>query len=508
MSRTITPEVFKKIVDLHSQGLNPTAIGKEVGVAKDTVKAHLLKNNIAPNVRGLAIKESSYKEFIEEVKAGANWSVIRRKFKISFDKAKSVLIENGIEPKDRKAAAEAKRLTKEDIQNKLGEEFEYIGFENKKHILKDKDGRVFKKAADKLWQGSPFGKGGGRLSVDDAAKKLLSLGFTLKKETFVNTKIPLIATCNICGSSRNTRYTQFFIWGCESCSNVGESIEEKTLDGWIRSLGFETQKPKLAGNKTKNKTIDIYVESKKLGIEYCGLYWHNENSPEPRPMGYHKGKMDTFKAQYSAELLTIFEDEWLERNSQVKSYILSKLGLNERVFARECQLRELEKWEEKAFMETNHIQGPGHSKICFGLIKDGQILAAMSFGGHHRNGDEMLVLNRLCFKSGITVVGGASKLLSAGIKWAKIIGHTEIVSWSDNRWSEGKVYEKLGFILDNELSPDYSYVKGQKRIPKQSCQKKHLLAKGAVGNTELEMAKSLGYKRIWDCGKKKWLLKI
>jgi hypothetical protein len=88
------------------------------------------------------------------------------------------------------------------------------------------------------------------------------------------------------------------------------------------------------------------------------------------------------------------------------------------------------------------------------------------------------------------------------------MGYEKIVSWSDNRWSEGKVYEALGFYLEEELGPDYSYVKDRQRISKQSCQKKHLFKKGAVGDTELEMAKSLGYSRIWDCGKKRWVLDI
>jgi hypothetical protein len=64
----------------------------------------------------------------------------------------------------------------------------------------------------------------------------------------------------------------------------------------------------------------------------------------------------------------------------------------------------------------------------------------------------------------------------------------------------------MGFTLEEELPPDYSYTDGHNRFSKQSCQKKHLIKKGAVGNTEKEMAKSIGYGRIWDCGKKRWSL--
>ena len=56
--------------------------------------------------------------------------------------------------------------------------------------------------------------------------------------------------------------------------------------------------------------------------------------------------------------------------------------------------------------------------------------------------------------------------------------------------------------------PDYGYVRGISFYSKQSMTKKKLLAKGAVGKTEREMALSLKYYRIWDCGKKRWELSL
>lgn len=45
-------------------------------------------------------------------------------------------------------------------------------------------------------------------------------------------------------------------------------------------------------------------------------------------------------------------------------------------------------------------------------------------------------------------------------------------------------------------------------MPKQSCTKKALKERGGVGSTEKELAESLGYARIWDCGKKRWVYKV
>jgi len=72
--------------------------------------------------------------------------------------------------------------------------------------------------------------------------------------------------------------------------------------------------------------------------------------------------------------------------------------------------------------------------------------------------------------------------------------------------------ENLGYNKVQEGSYDYSYVDKNKRQSKQSNKKKNLLAKGASGtmkdNTEREMAISLDLWRIWDCGKRKWEIKI
>jgi hypothetical protein len=142
------------------------------------------------------------------------------------------------------------------------------------------------------------------------------------------------------------------------------------------------------------------------------------------------------------------------------------------------------------------------------LYCDGDLIGGMSLSKHHRNNVEM-TLNRLCFRKGFQIVGGASKLLSHCKEWAKTQGYSKIISWSDNRWSSGNVYEKMGFKLEKDLPPDYSYVylKGKaKRYSKQSKKKSNTGC--PKDKTEVEWMTELGYARIWDCGKKRWVFKI
>jgi len=265
----------------------------------------------------------------------------------------------------------------------------------------------------------------------------------------------------------------------------------------------------------KGKEIDIYIPSLNLGIEYCGLYWHNELSPRPRLKDYHYSKM-TMSNEQGIRLITIFEDEWQNREKQVKNFLKSIIATPiHKVYARKCEIKEVDKQITKDFLEANHIQGKTMFKVSFGLYLEGELLGLVTGNTHHRQkGDTPpFVLNRLVFKDGVQVVGGASKLLKKLIDYARESGYNRLISWSDNRWSEGNVYMKTGFELTENLKPDYSYFDSRSgdRVSKQSCQKKNLIKKGAVGsmdNTETELAASLGLYKIWDCGKKRWEINL
>lgn len=281
---------------------------------------------------------------------------------------------------------------------------------------------------------------------------------------------------------------------------------QKEIEDWLNSFGFNFKSNR---NLIKGKEIDLYDQNKKLAIEYCGLHWHHEFSPEPRLKNYHFYKHKQCLEQ-GIQLITIFSDEWEKRKNQCKSHIKSILGINDaRLFARKCEIKEIQKEEGRDFFEKYHIQGANSLGIVFfGIFHRDELCGAISLGRHNRQYSN-LVLDRLCFRDGIQIVGGASRLFSHCVKWAKSQGKTEIISFSDNRWSIGRVYEALGFEMDFESAPDYSYVNIQKpneRLSKQS-QKKNVTGCPA-DITEYEWAHKNGLARIWDCGKKRWVFKI
>jgi hypothetical protein len=247
-------------------------------------------------------------------------------------------------------------------------------------------------------------------------------------------------------------------------------LAEQEVLSYIQSFGFEAHSTRKV---IAPKEIDIYIPELRLGIEYCGLYWHcDQNKPEKK---YHFNKMKA------------------------------------------CEEQEVEKEIAKNFLEDNHIQGKTTFKKAFGLYYEDELLGLVTSNTHHRQGHGGInVLNRLVFGDGVQVVGGSSKLLKYLIQYSKEAGYDELITWSDNRWSQGNVYEKIGFKFIENLGPDYSYFNSLsetlERQSKQSNKKKNLIMKGAEGthegNTEYELALTLGLYRIWDCGKRRWGIEL
>ena len=283
---------------------------------------------------------------------------------------------------------------------------------------------------------------------------------------------------------------------------------EQKVHEWLLSLNIGTVQQGLV--LPSGRSIDLLVVNHAIGIEYCGLYWHHERSPTPRTQSYHRAKMLEAAAQ-GIRLITIFEDEWLQRRGQAENALKAAFNITtSRIGARECALRIIPIPCVNDFLAEHHLQGPGRgTKFAVGLYQKDELLGALTMGVHHRQNQAPVVLSRLCFKAGVYVAGGASRLFTPALAWARSNNCTSIVSWSDNRWFSGTVYEKMGLTLVKELPPDYTYVNCGNpvaRISKQSQEKKKTGC--PPGSTELEWAHQRGFARIWDCGHKRWELRL
>lgn len=281
---------------------------------------------------------------------------------------------------------------------------------------------------------------------------------------------------------------------------------QQDIQDWLNSFGFNFKSTR---SLIPGEEIDLYDANTNLAIEYCGLHWHHEFSPEPRDRKYHYIKYKRCLDQ-DVHLLTIFSDEWETRKEQCQSHIKSLLGIHDsRVYARKCSIKQIDKTQGKEFFEKYHIQGKNTLGIIFfGLFYQKELIAVMSLGRHNRQ-VAGIVLDRLCFKGGVQISGGASKLFAKCLTWASENNYKKIISFSDNRWSIGGVYKAMNFQLEKELNPDYSYVNIKSpniRISKQSQKKSN--SGCPEGMTETQWAHQNGLARIWDCGKKRWIFSL
>lgn len=244
-----------------------------------------------------------------------------------------------------------------------------------------------------------------------------------------------------------------------------------------------------------NREVDVLIPSKKIAIEYHGCYWHSEKRAG---RSYHYDKMKTCESQ-GVRLIQIFDFEWESRRHQIMDLIKSALGVNQRVFARKCRVVTVERKKAVDFLEKNHIQGSlRHGlSLCLGLENEGRLVALATFGRHHR-GREQWVLNRFCCEHGVNVVGGLSRLS----KHASRILDSDLISWADLRYSQGKGYESAGWEREEILKPDYFYWKDDAVWAKQSRMKSKVGT--PEGMTEAEHAELEGFERVWDCGKARY----
>lgn len=245
--------------------------------------------------------------------------------------------------------------------------------------------------------------------------------------------------------------------------------------------------------------LDIYLPEYKLAIEIDGVYWHSEQQGKDR--NYHLNKTELCLEQ-GIKLLHIFETDNIEI---WKSTISGILQNNTRVFARKCIIQELDNLSYKEFCTENHLQGHSAAKYKYGLYYKDNLVAIMSFAKSRYSNSYDFELMRYCNKRHITVVGGASKLLSYFMKHNK----GDIVSYANRRWSEGDMYKTIGFDELNDSTPNYFYIvrnKLESRLKYQKHKLSNILENFDINLSEYDNMISNGFDRIWDCGNKVFVL--
>lgn len=326
-------------------------------------------------------------------------------------------------------------------------------------------------------------------------KKHLSDLYTYDTKTYVNSSTKMRIICTRHGEFWQTPF-EHTKYGCYLCGRT-VSFKENDLFEFVKRMHPDAKQRNRS--LIKPKELDIIIPSKRIAIEYNGLYWHTTRKLSP---DYHKTKSDLCKEK-GIRLIHIWEDDWKEKQDVVKSFLAATLTTIPTVYGRETRLKEISKSVAKTFLERNHIQGSTRNTLSTGLFHEDSLVSVCSF----TRGKEHWELVRHACKKNIRVLGALGKHTKNFLKT-----HTNIklISFCDLSMFTGTSYEAAGFKLDKALPPDYKYVIKNKRKHKFNFRRKYLPKfLGEEFKPELSEVQNMelnGYYRVFDCGKARYVV--
>ena len=331
----------------------------------------------------------------------------------------------------------------------------------------------------------------------------------------------------------NTHRSNFYKFQCKSCAVVFEDhIDGGHLPRCIKCdpIAVNTSKSEnevfdfvksICSNEDviqnsrdilpSGSELDIYIPSKKLAIEFDGLYWHSALAGKDR--SYHIKKTEECEAM-GIHLIHIFEDEWKNKQELIKDKIKSKLLPTKRIGARVLKVRKISNLEKNTFLNKHHIQGKDNSAICYGGFYKNVLVCVITFGkqrialGNRNAADGTYELVR--YATSIPIVGAMQKMIKV---FRLEYSPKKIISYADRRFTNknNNIYDSIGMALISVSAPNYWYFKNgyYTRYHRFGFRKQVLssrLSSFDPNLTEWENMKRDGYNKIWDCGNLKYEL--
>lgn len=163
--------------------------------------------------------------------------------------------------------------------------------------------------------------------------------------------------------------------------------------------------------------------------------------------------------------IVIAEDRWRLQGDMMRERLLAHLEKFTSLYARNCRVKKIDKETAAAFLEQNHSYGDAACRYRYGLYLrrpsrcgtfEAETLVAVATFSNARKwqkGDKVIrsyEWTRYASLPGVRISGGMGKVLKAFIEE---VHPDDIMSYADLEWSEGKVYEQLGFVLEGRKDP-------------------------------------------------------
>lgn len=167
--------------------------------------------------------------------------------------------------------------------------------------------------------------------------------------------------------------------------------------------------------------------------------------------------------------LIITEDRWRSRPEMMQSRLLAHLNIFTQIYARNCEIRKIDKHMAASFLESCHSYADASCRYRYGLflkrhtghnagscpLEPGCLVAVATFSNARKwtKGDKVIrsyEWTRYASLPDVRLSGGMGKLLKAFIQEVR---PDDIMTYADLEWSQGKVYKRLGFVLEGFKEP-------------------------------------------------------
>jgi hypothetical protein len=268
------------------------------------------------------------------------------------------------------------------------------------------------------------------------------------------------------------------------------SNKEKQIVDYIRSI-YNGEIIENTRKIISPQELDIYIPEKNLAIEFNGNFWHSTQNIENKYYHFNKSIVCEEKG---IRLIHIYEYE-LEENiwPKIKLMLNEALGITHKIYARQCEIREISNKDAKELNNAVHLQGHRNAKITYGLFYENKLVQLMSFSNTRynknlKNENEWEII-RGCPGSNTSVIGGISKLLKHFIRDYK---PSKIFSYCDFNKFNGKSYEAVGMKFIGYTSPDKTWIVNGEAIKRNPNRYQELK----------------GNPVIWGSGSKKYVLEL
>lgn len=257
----------------------------------------------------------------------------------------------------------------------------------------------------------------------------------------------------------------------------------------------------------KKYSYDIKVGNKLLEINpsythnsTIGPYFHGKHL-EAKGKDYHQQKTN-FAKENGYQCIHIWDWDQPEK-------IIYMLSTRERLYARECEVKEVNLEATKEFLNLYHLQNScRNQEVRLGLYYNEQLVEIMTFGKPRYNNKYEWELLRLCTRPDYIVVGGANKLFTYFIEQSQ---PASIISYCDNSKFSGNVYTQLGmeYLCCSHPRCHWYNIKTKQHITDNLLRQRgadQLLGTSyGKGTSNKEILTKEGFVEVYDCGQSTYI---